>query len=141
MAMIKVALLLSKRNCSIDCWKKSQIGNYTRHQWILLYCQQQIPCKVNFSYNLPQLLQGPFKYYVIMVLTFFDPPTLSSDVIISNTHLKHDVIISSYPPTYLQIFFSLINKAKIRQGLFLLKKNYMLHNNSGSFFQKKKSVT
>ena len=29
------------------------------------------------------------------------PPTLSSDVIISYTHLKHDVIISSYPPTYL----------------------------------------
>ena len=29
------------------------------------------------------------------------PPTLSSDVIISYTHLKDDVIISSYPPTYI----------------------------------------
>ena len=44
--------------------------------------------------------KGPFKYYVIMILTFFYPPTLSSDVSISFTHLKHDVIISSYPPTY-----------------------------------------
>ena len=31
----------------------------------------------------------------------FDPPTLSSDIIISYTHLKHDVIVSSYMPTYL----------------------------------------
>ena len=71
--------------------------------------------------------KGAFKYYVIMILTFFDPPTLSSDVIISYSHLKHDVIISSYPPTHLFIdfFFYLINKAKIRQGLFLL---YIIHN-------------
>ena len=44
--------------------------------------------------------KGAFKYYVIMILTFFDPPTLSSDVIISYTHLNDDIIISSYPPTY-----------------------------------------
>ena len=50
------------------------------------------------------------------------------------------MMTSSFPHTHppINIFFlSLINKAKIRQGLFLLKKNYMLHNNSGSFFQKK----
>ena len=44
--------------------------------------------------KLDQSAKGPFKYYVIMILTFFDPPTLSADVIISYTHLKHDVIIS-----------------------------------------------
>ena len=37
-------------------------------------------------------------------------------------------------------FLSLINKVKIRQGLFLSIKNYMLHNNSGSFFQKKNQL-
>ena len=37
------------------------------------------------------------------------PPILSSDVSISYNHLKHDIIISSYPPTYLQMFF-LFNK-------------------------------
>ena len=43
----------------------------------------------------------------------------------------------THPPINIFFFLSLINKAKIRQGLFLLKKNYLLHNNSGSFFQKK----
>ena len=56
------------------------------------------------------LCKGAFKYYIIMILTFFDPPTqLSSDVIISYTHLNDDVIISSYPPTY-WYFFPLFNK-------------------------------
>ena len=35
------------------------------------------------------------------------PPTLSSDVIISYTHLNDDVIISSYPPTYSYFLSSL----------------------------------
>ena len=43
------------------------------------------------------------------VLPFLDPPTLSADI-----------SISSYPPTYIS-FCSLLNKAKIRRGLFLLE--------------------
>jgi hypothetical protein len=61
-----------------------------------------------------------------MILIFFDPPSLSADVIISYTHLKDDIIIFSYTPTHppsYRVFSSLINKVKIRQGLFLLKKN------------------
>ena len=46
----------------------------------------------------------------------------------SYTHLKHDVSISSYPPTYK-------NKAKIRRGWFLLKKTKKVNFNS--FFFKK----
>ena len=45
------------------------------------------------------------------------------------------ISISSYPPTYLYIFFSSINQAKIRRSLFLLKTNY-IHTNFGSFFFK-----
>ena len=51
-----------------------------------------------YKVNQLSIIKGPFKYYVIMILTFFDPPTLSADVIISYSHLKHDVI---HPPTYL----------------------------------------
>ena len=43
------------------------------------------------------------------------------------------MMTSSFPHTHppINIFFlSLINKAKIRQGLFLLKKNYILHTYS-----------
>ena len=52
---------------------------------------------------------------VLMILTFFDPPTLSSDVIISYTHLN---VTSSFPHTH--------PPSKIRQGLFLLKKSDIL---------------
>ena len=68
-------------------------------------------------------------------LVYLHPPTLSSDVIISYTHLNDDVIISSYPPTYYFFFLSLIYKAKIRQGLFLLKKK--LHADLVHFSRKK----
>ena len=53
------------------------------------------------------------------------------------------MMTSSFPHTHppINIFFlSLINKAKIRQGLFSLKKNYILHTNSGSFLKKKKNL-
>ena len=32
--------------------------------------------------------KGPFKYYVIMILTFFDPPTLSSSWIVTSAKNK-----------------------------------------------------
>ena len=51
-----------------------------------------------FAFFFPSR-KGPFKYYVIMILAFFDPPTLSADIIISYTRLKDDVTIFSYPPT------------------------------------------
>ena len=63
----------------------------------------------------------------------------TADVIISYTHLKHDVIISSYPPTYLYIFFFLINKTKIIQGLFLFKKKPAYYILILVYFSRKKS--
>ena len=50
------------------------------------------------------------------------------------THFKHDVSISSYPPTYLYIF-SLINKAKFEK---LLKKEP--HKKNQYFFFQKSSL-
>ena len=71
-----------------------------------------------------------------MILTFLTHPPYqqSSSFPIPTLNMK-----SSFPHTHppIDIFFSLslINKAKIRQGLFFLKKTYILHTNSGSFFQ------
>ena len=65
--------------------------------------------------------EGPFKYYVSMFLTFFRPThPYQQTSEFPYTHHKHDVSISSYPPTYI-FFFSLINKAKFGKKMLIKK--------------------
>ena len=80
---------------------------------------------ITSSWFWPFLNQPPYQQ-----TSSFPIPTLNMTSSFPHTH----------PPIYRFFFLSSINKAKIRQGLFLLEKD-ILHTNSGSFFQKKRSVT
>ena len=94
-----------------------------------LGCASEQKFVTNFEYQKEKFNKGPFKYYVIMILTTSFPIPIPIPMT-----WRHHFLIPTH--LFIDLFLSLINKAEIRQGLFLLKKK--LHTNSGSFFQKKK---
>ena len=69
--------------------------NYERHEFSELQFKTETKILVLSSLSCWLIPKGPFKYYVIIILTFLThPPYQQTSLIISYTHLKHDVIIS-----------------------------------------------
>ena len=98
----KISVFFFTLFCISD-WNK----HVSQNIWIVILCQSPTcHCArlVFYKYKKINLVMlGTIQVFTSSWFWTFltHPPTLSSDVSISYTHLKHDVIISSYPPTYL----------------------------------------
>jgi hypothetical protein len=62
----------------------------------------------NFERLYSSILKGPFKYYVIMFLTFLGPPTHVFDDVILEWSLSYNIMLKTEQSTKMPVFSSII---------------------------------